>query len=121
MGADISGIVLRPSGDLDLATVEAFRDSVQAAVAEEPDALVIDLTGVDFLDSSGLAVLALALRAQRGRGAACAVVNPRSIVRRAIELVGLDMLFDVAGVPPELLVAAGGPGSSTTRLRLDPG
>ena len=108
MGAEMSGIVLSPAGDLDLATVEVFRASVQAAVAREPDALVIDLDGVDFLDSSGLAVLALALRAQRGRGAACAVVNPRSIVRRAIELVGLDVLFDVEGVPPELLVTAEG-------------
>jgi anti-sigma B factor antagonist len=103
MGGDETGIVLRPSGDLDVATVAEFRTSVQEALATEPAALVIDLADVEFLDSSGLAVLAVVLRTQRARAAACAVVNPHRIVRRAIELVGLDVLFDVDGVPAHLL------------------
>jgi anti-sigma B factor antagonist len=85
--------LLRPSGELDLATVELFRREVQAALATEPADLVVDLTDVSFLDSSGIAVLAAALKAQRARDAAFVVTNPQPIVQRALELVGLGTLI----------------------------
>ena len=85
--------LLRPSGELDLATVELFRREVQAALAEEPTDLVVDLTDVSFLDSSGIAVLAAALKSQRSRDAALVVTNPQPIVQRALELVGLGTLI----------------------------
>jgi anti-sigma B factor antagonist len=103
MSGDATGLVVRPSGDIDVATVAAFRASVQSALETEPPALVVDLSGVEFMDSSGLAVLAVALRGQRARSAAVAVVRPQPIVKRAIELVGLDLLFDVSDIPTELL------------------
>jgi anti-anti-sigma factor len=87
--------VIRPSGDLDLATVEPFRRDVREALAAEPDDLVIDLGDVSFLDSSGIAVLASALKAQRSRQAGLAVTNPQPIVAKALELVGLaDLITD---------------------------
>lgn len=107
MGDTRPGIVLRPSGDLDLATVDRFRASVDTALAQAPQALVVDLAAVDFLDSSGIAVLAAALKAQRSGGRAIAAVNPQPIVRHAIELVGLSMLFDVSGIPAPLLDGEG--------------
>jgi anti-sigma B factor antagonist len=85
--------VLRPSGELDLATVELFRRDVQGALADEPHELVVDLTDVAFLDSSGIAVIASALKTQRARGAALLVTHPQPIVQRAIELVGLGSLI----------------------------
>jgi anti-sigma B factor antagonist len=103
MTGEGSGLVVRPSGDLDVATVGGFRALVQEALDAQPPALVLDLDDVDFMDSSGLAVLAAALRTQRQRSAAVAVVHPQPIVKRAIELVGLDLLFDVTDIPVELL------------------
>ena len=85
--------VLRPSGELDLATAEPFRRELQTVLADEPPELVIDLADVTFLDSSGIAVLASALKAQRAREAGLAVINPQPIVQRALELVGLDILI----------------------------
>lgn len=103
MGGDAWGLVLRPSGDLDLATVESFRASVDDALAQQPPALVVDLADVDFLDSSALGVLAVALKAQRTRNAAIAVVNPKAIVKRALDVVGLAVLLDVSDIPDALL------------------
>lgn len=97
------GVVLRPSGDLDLATVDGFRASVDTALAQRPSALLFDLADVDFLDSSGIAVLVVALKTQRARGGVVAVVHPKPIVRRAIDLVGLAMLFDTSKIPAALL------------------
>jgi anti-sigma B factor antagonist len=84
---------IHPSGDLDLATAEAFRHLVQEGLVGDPDVLVVDLTDVPFLDSSGIAVLAGAVRHQRARGAAVKVSNSQPIVKRALELVGLGMLL----------------------------
>jgi anti-anti-sigma factor len=103
VGGDGQGVVLRPAGELDLATVDPFRRSVADALREEPPALVVDLARVDFLDSSGIAVLAGALKTQRRRGGAMALVNARPIVRRALDLVGLGELFDLTGIPADLL------------------
>jgi anti-anti-sigma factor len=94
--ADAEGTVVRPSGDLDIATAPAFRAMVDGALFSEPRVLVVDLTDVAFLDSSGIAVLAVALRTQRSRDAGLVVRNPRPIVRKAIELVGLGSLLEEA-------------------------
>lgn len=85
--------MLRPSGELDLSTVDAFRREVHAVLADQPKLLVVDLGDVSFLDSSGIAVIASALKAQCDRRAVLQVVNPRPIVRRALGLVGLGMLI----------------------------
>jgi anti-anti-sigma factor len=85
--------VLRPSGELDLATSDAFRRDLRAALAGEPERLVVDLADVSFLDSSGIAVLVSAFKAQRERQAQLEVVNPQPIVQRALELVGLGTLI----------------------------
>jgi anti-anti-sigma factor len=84
---------IRPTGDLDLATVEPFRRQVQDALVGDPMELVIDLTDVPFLDSSGIAVVAGALRQQRAHGGSVTVENSQPIVKRALELVGLGMLL----------------------------
>jgi anti-sigma B factor antagonist len=87
--------LLRPFGELDLATVEPFRRELQAILDGQPTELVIDLCDVTFLDSSGIAVLATALRSQRARDAELVLVNPQPIVQRALVLVGLGTLIGV--------------------------
>lgn len=100
---DVPAAVVRPSGDLDLATADAFRVLLDDALHDEPQVLVVDLTAVDFLDSSGIAVIAGAMKAQRKRQGLLVLLHPRPIVKRAVDLVGLSLLFDTTGVPSELL------------------
>ena len=88
--------VVRPSGELDLASADALRRQLHEALAEAPELLVLDLSDVSFLDSSGIAVIVSVFKAQRDRGARLHVVNPQPTVRRALELVGLGMLL----IPP---------------------
>ena len=109
--------VLRPSGELDLATADRFRREVQSVLAEHPDCLVVDMTDVSFLDSSGIAVLASAYKAQRDREAELHVVNPQAIVQRALELVGLAMLIAPGDSTATCAAAAtAGGGASTTSV-----
>ena len=76
------------SGELDLATAP----SLSAAVAAHGDArlLVLDLTAVTFLDSTGVRVLIEADRACAGSGSRLVVLVGDGPVRRVLELCELD-------------------------------
>ena len=49
--------VIRVAGEIDIATADTVRQAVAVAIEPGPTHLVFDLSGVDFIDSSGLAVL----------------------------------------------------------------
>lgn len=72
-------------GELDIATVPVLRRSVSEVLLRSPTRLILDLHGVDFIDSSGLAVL-LELVSTIGR---VEIFQPSAAVRRVIELSGL--------------------------------
>jgi anti-sigma B factor antagonist len=65
--------VLRLSGDLDLAAVEAVSTAVREALADRPAGLVLDLGDVPFCDTVGLRVLLSAATRARAQGCAAAV------------------------------------------------
>jgi anti-sigma B factor antagonist len=76
------------SGELDLATAP----ELSAAVAQHHDAklLVLDLTAVTFIDSSGVRGLIEADRSCAGSGSRLAVLAGEGPVRRMLDLCGLD-------------------------------
>jgi len=88
---DAPGVAVR--GEVDLAAAEALEAGLEAAIRESAGALVVDLSEVTFIDSSGLQVL-LRARALLGReDRALAVVCPFGAVRRVFELSGVSELF----------------------------
>ncbi|WP_410586324.1 STAS domain-containing protein [Amycolatopsis sp. lyj-23] len=90
-----AALVLAAAGAVDLLTTEQLTDAVTAALARRPAVLVIDLTAVTFLDSSGLSVLARA-HADGGRGTPVRVVVVEdSLAHRAITLTGMHELLPV--------------------------
>lgn len=78
--------VIRPSGEIDLATVGRVE---QAAAAVAGD-LVIDLRAVTFLDSSGLRLLIEQERRARDDGHAFAIVAGPPSIQRLLKIAGLD-------------------------------
>jgi anti-sigma B factor antagonist len=83
------------AGELDIADVPRLEQELDAAVAASEGAFLIDLTDLEFLDSSGIRLL-LRARALLGRAdRAFALVCPHGPVRRAIELTGVSDLFTI--------------------------
>jgi len=76
------------SGELDLATAP----ELSAAVAQHNDArlLVLDVTAVTFIDSTGVRALIEADRSRAGAGLRVAVLAGEGPVRRMLDLCGLD-------------------------------
>jgi stage II sporulation protein AA (anti-sigma F factor antagonist) len=91
-------------GDFDLQVAERVADELTQLESAEPELLVMDLSGLSFLDSSGMGVIAAAHGRAEAAGWRFVVVRPPAGVRRAFELSGFDevvtVVDDVATVYP---------------------
>jgi anti-sigma B factor antagonist len=86
-------LVVRVSGDLDLATSPRFADALAAAPAARQ--VVIDLTGCTFLDSSGVRTLVQAVREIPGDERRVGVVAASPAILRVLEITGVDRMVPV--------------------------
>ena len=79
--------VVVASGEVDLYTAPGLRQAIAAAVTLS-GRVVVDLTDVVFMDSTGLGVV---LRARgRGRVPSISLVNPPPMLRKVLHLTGLS-------------------------------
>ena len=88
--------VLRLPAELDVATVAAIRDSVIAAVDEARGEIVLDLDGVQFLDSYGIRLLVTVRRRAWARDLPFSLHGGKPLIRDLLDLVGQDPLYHPA-------------------------
>lgn len=82
-------------GQLDLSTSERLEQAVSDAELRAPDGLTIDVSGLEFIDSTGLQVLIDADLRARGAGRGLSVVLGRGEARRVAELADVASRLDV--------------------------
>lgn len=92
--ADPAAAVLSVAGEIDMATAPVLRDGVDAVLRPAVDTAVVDLSGVSFLASAGLTVLLDARRAAGLRQIGLRLVATQRPVLRALEVAGIDEMFD---------------------------
>ena len=80
---------IRPVGDLDLAGMSALAEPIEAARATGM-AIVLELDGLDFLDSSGLNLILATWEAARRDGTPFRLTPGRANVQRVFRVAGLD-------------------------------
>lgn len=102
-------LVLTVHGDTDMHVVGELEARLLEAIGEAPTALVLDLTGVTFLDSMALGVLLGGLRGMGETGGQLRVVTPRTEIRRIFEVTMLDQLFDIDSSRDEAVAATSSP------------
>lgn len=95
-------------GEVDLATVPALEQMLLGAGEDPSRALIVDLTGCTFLDSTGLRALTGTRRRLKRSNRPMALVLSHPSVLRIFEITGCDELFEIY---PSLSAAAGGNGS----------
>ena len=92
---------LHPSGELDMLLADDLRKEWLPAVEQlRPDRLVIDLSGVTFLDSSGLGLIVALHKLQERHGGSVVLSGPQRAVRRVLEISGIDRVIEVRVVTP---------------------
>lgn len=77
------------AGEVDLTTVDRLGKELATALDQDVSAVVIDLAGVSFLDSSGLYALVRAHNRAKANGRQLSLVNLQPRVRKVFELTGL--------------------------------
>ena len=89
-GATVIGL----AGELDLYNANEIREALLECCAEAPERLVVDLSGVTFIDSTALGVL-IEGRTRLENHRAFLLASPGLETRRALEISGLDRHFAV--------------------------
>lgn len=83
-------------GEIDTLTAPPLERAMQDLLADLPaDRLVVDLSGVTFLASGGLAVLVRAAHRAAGYDRRLRLVAPTRPVLRPLQITGSDQLFDM--------------------------
>lgn len=82
---------LRVHGDVDAHTAPTLADALSATSGD----VVLDIAGVDFVDSTGLRVLVEAHQLLDGRGNRLSIVDPTPAVQRMFELSVVDTYLDI--------------------------
>jgi anti-sigma B factor antagonist len=92
------GHLVEVSGEVDLASApQLFETLVQWSEGD----VHVDLSGVSYVDSSGLHALFRAERRANERGRRVIVHGTRPNVRRIMEIAGVTELLHLDGQPPE--------------------
>ena len=94
--------VFRASGEIDILSAPTLRTALLPALQSD-ELVVLDLSEVSFLGSSGLAVLVEARDHAQRNGHRLRLVCSSRIVLRALEATGLRELFDIADDLPAAL------------------
>lgn len=83
------------AGDVDLYSSPELRTAVLKAVPKAAGGVEVDLAGVTYMDSSGVATLVEGLRSAKEHGKSFVLVTPSAAVAKVLALARLDSVFEV--------------------------
>ena len=83
------------AGEIDLYTAPRLHSELAAVIdnAAPASRIVVDMSGVEFCDSTGMNVLLSCLRRVRERGGELEIASPKPAVRKILQVTGLDSVF----------------------------
>jgi len=76
-------------GEIDVLTVDRVRVALAGALAAHPDELVVELSDLSFIDSTGLGALIAGFQRARDAGVSFRLAHPTPGVRQILVLSGL--------------------------------
>ena len=95
--------VIAPVGEVDMHESPRLREALIEATAGRPAVVVVDLAGVTFIDSSGVATLVEAMKLAKAAGLTLVLCGMIDKVRDVFALARLDKFFRLAATRREAL------------------
>lgn len=92
--------VLAVHGEIDMATCPQLRQEIVGQIGLGRMFLEVDLSGVDFIDSTGLGVLIGGLKRARAQGGDLRVSGVHGRIRKVFDLTGLGDVFAIVDPDP---------------------
>lgn len=93
-------VLVRLSGDLDIAVRDQLRAQLDDA-AERSTVLYIDLSGVEYADSTALGLFIALHKRLKAKGGEVRLVAPKPQIRKLLGYAGLDQVFPILDTAPE--------------------
>jgi anti-sigma B factor antagonist len=97
--------LVRLVGELDLYNAQALRDVLSEICGDGPERVIVDLSEVEFIDSTALGAL-IEARTKMANRNAFMLAAPGLETRRALEISGLDRHFSIHESVDEALAAS---------------
>jgi anti-sigma B factor antagonist len=90
-------------GEVDVYTAPQLKQQMIQLLEAGTKQMAVDLTKVEYLDSTALGVLIGGLKRMRERDGNLALICPSPRIRRVFEITGLDKIFDIFSTESDLL------------------
>lgn len=88
-------IVVHVAGEVDLANAPELDEQLATVMGQSPTQLIVDLTNVTFMDSTGLGVLVRALKRSREQEIRLDLIVTNERVLKVIGITGLDTVLPI--------------------------
>lgn len=83
------------SGEVDLHTAPMLRERIHELTEQGTDRIVLDLSELSFMDSTGLGVLVAGLKRLKSRDGELVLAGMQDPVKKILQVTGLDKVFDM--------------------------
>jgi anti-sigma B factor antagonist len=93
---DGNQVVVRADGELDIASSKGFEDELHRAIDSDASTVVLDLSGLSFIDSTGLRALVAVSAHSHNHGDRLRILRGPEAVERVLEVSGLDRQLPLA-------------------------
>ena len=114
LGVDVSErngfTVVSVMGEMDVYTAPQFRQRLVEVLTQGKSRIVVDLEGLEFIDSTGLGVLVGALKRARNQDGDIELVLTKPAIARVFEITGLTKVFAIHTTVDEAVGAGVTPG-----------
>jgi anti-sigma B factor antagonist len=92
--------VVKLEGTCDLATAPELRQALHALTPPDVQDVTLDVSGLEFIDSTGLGVVLGAMRRLREGGGNLRIAGAAGTVRRVLEITDLDKVIPLVDAEP---------------------
>lgn len=90
--------IFKPTGIFDNIKVLEFKNDLLNSLTEEgKNIILLDFSGITFMDSAGLGSLVLLLKTVRSHGAKMYLCNVNAQIKMLFELTNMDRVFEIFG------------------------
>jgi anti-sigma B factor antagonist len=95
MPAEAVPAVIAPLGELDLHSSPVVKEQLESIIEAQRPKVVVDLSGVSYVDSSGLAVFIEAMQRVAGYGGSFVICGLQDNVKHIFSIARLDQVFRI--------------------------
>jgi anti-anti-sigma factor len=96
-------VLATAAGRIDLSNADAFKDALSTALATARTALVVDLSGVDYISSAGLRSLMIVFKAGKTQGKTLAITGLQPLLVEIFTISRFNLVFPLFDTPRDAI------------------